>query len=452
MALDRSSRLDYSGLGCQCRLNKGGILFRRTRYQQGSLRLEERKRGAAVWVYRWWENDITGKPIRRKVQLGCLERYPNESAACAAVDALRLTINNQSKRNNLRKTTVNILWEHYCREELLLKEISTQDAYLVYAKNWILPRWGKLLLEEIKTIEVESLATSSTNYRRDQSQDKVRYVGGVLARCSLGILWPQSNFVGNTSWNRRKERAKHWRARQCETSEVSLSAVTRRSQTRSDAAGISRPASRVFGGRLGNPSRGTWGTALAGLRVRKHEFQCATFLLLASGWAPEEHKDGSVGKVIADAPESEAGLVGMEVTKSLQPAGRFRLPFGETEGQQTTRLGFGVEEKDSTGVQEDRYHGSGLAHISAHGGNHAGRDGRTPTNDPGLLAPCEFARNQQVSLGNNNEQAFGTGKAGGRHSARGRAIGKQINSGPLGSPRGNLIGPKWTQIVFGGSA
>src|SRR6266436_5140533 len=111
MALDRSSRLDYSGLGCQCRLNKGGILFRRTRYQQGSLRLEERKRGAAVWVYRWWENDITGKPIRRKVQLGGLERYPNESAACVAADALRLTINNQSKRKNLQKTTVNFLLE-----------------------------------------------------------------------------------------------------------------------------------------------------------------------------------------------------------------------------------------------------------------------------------------------------------------------------------------------------
>src|ERR1035438_10116572 len=58
--------MDYSGLGCQCRLNRGGILFRRTRYQQGSLLLEERKRGSAVWVYRWWENDITGKPIRRK--------------------------------------------------------------------------------------------------------------------------------------------------------------------------------------------------------------------------------------------------------------------------------------------------------------------------------------------------------------------------------------------------
>ena len=124
----------------------------------------------------------------------------------------------------------------------------------------------------------------------------------------------------------------------------------------------------------------------------------------------------------------------------------------ETEGQQTTRLGFGVEEKDSTGVQEDRHHGSGLAHISAHGGNHAGRDGRTPTHDPGLLTSREFACNQQVSSGNDNEQAFGTRKAGGRHSARGRAIGKQINPGPLGFPGGNLIGPKWTQIVFGGSA
>ena len=48
-----------------------------------------------------------------------------------------------------------LLWEHYCREELPLKEISTQDAYLVYARNWILPRWGTLLLEDIKTIEVE---------------------------------------------------------------------------------------------------------------------------------------------------------------------------------------------------------------------------------------------------------------------------------------------------------
>jgi len=79
-------------------------LFRRTRYQQGSLVLEERKRGPAVWVYRWWEKDINGKPVRRKLQIGSAEQYPTESVAQAAADALRLTINNPSNRRNLRQT------------------------------------------------------------------------------------------------------------------------------------------------------------------------------------------------------------------------------------------------------------------------------------------------------------------------------------------------------------
>jgi integrase len=154
-SIDRSTRFGYSALGCQCRLNKGGTLFRRTRYQHGSLVLEERRRGPAVWVYRWWERDINGKPVRRKSQIGSSEQYATESAAQAAADTLRLTINNPSSRRTLRRTTVGTLWEHYCREELPLKEMSTQDAYKQYAKNWILPRWGNVLLEEVKTVEVE---------------------------------------------------------------------------------------------------------------------------------------------------------------------------------------------------------------------------------------------------------------------------------------------------------
>ena len=136
--IDPSARLGYSALGCQCRLNNGGTLFRRTRYQQGSLVLEARKRGSAVWVYRWWERDINGKPVRRKLQIGSSEQYQTESAAQAAADALRLTINNPSNRRNLRQTTVSILWEHYCREELPLKhwrarqcETSTSPPVLV---------------------------------------------------------------------------------------------------------------------------------------------------------------------------------------------------------------------------------------------------------------------------------------------------------------------------------
>jgi len=136
-----------------------------------------------------------------------------------------------------------------------------------------------------------ALATSGRSYGRDQSQDQVHYVGRVLACRSLGVLWPQSNFIGNTGWNGGTERPKYWRARQCEASEVSASPFTGRGQTRSVATGISRPDSRVSGRCLGNPSRRTRGTALARLRLRQHEFQCATFLLLASGWTPERHKN-----------------------------------------------------------------------------------------------------------------------------------------------------------------
>ena len=129
-------------------------MFRRKRYQHGSLKCEARKRGPAVWVYRWWEK-INGKPVRRKLQVGTLKQYPTESAAQAAVDAPRLSINTQSERNSRNRTTLTTLWEHYSSEELPLKEISTQDVYTFIVKNRILPRWGDLLLDEIKTVEVE---------------------------------------------------------------------------------------------------------------------------------------------------------------------------------------------------------------------------------------------------------------------------------------------------------
>jgi integrase len=141
---------------------QGGLLFKRTTYQQGSLKLEERKRGANVWVYRWWDTDANGKRVYRKQQVGDLSQYPNETAAKAAIDTLRLTINNQSQRNSVSQITVQSLWEHYSREELPFKDFSTQDGYLSYAKNWILPRWGRELLLKVKTVDVERWLRDAT--------------------------------------------------------------------------------------------------------------------------------------------------------------------------------------------------------------------------------------------------------------------------------------------------
>ena len=110
--------LRYDRLRRSAPFKQGGPLFRRTTYQQGSLKLEERKRGPHVWVYRWWDTDANGKRVYRKQQVGDLSQYPNETAAKAAIDALRLTINNQSQRNGASQMTVQLLWDHYSREEL----------------------------------------------------------------------------------------------------------------------------------------------------------------------------------------------------------------------------------------------------------------------------------------------------------------------------------------------
>lgn len=130
-------------------------MFKRTTYQEGSLKLEERRRGPNVWVYRSWDTDASGKRIYRKHQVGDLAQYPSESSARTALDALRLTINSYSRRNGASRMTVHSLWEHYKNEELPSKDYSTQDVYIQYATKWILPRWGRLSLQTVKTVDVE---------------------------------------------------------------------------------------------------------------------------------------------------------------------------------------------------------------------------------------------------------------------------------------------------------
>ena len=65
--------------------------MRRTSYQNGSLKLADRKKGK-VWEFRWREVQIDGSNRRKNIVIGTVEEFPNESAAQTAVDAIRLTI------------------------------------------------------------------------------------------------------------------------------------------------------------------------------------------------------------------------------------------------------------------------------------------------------------------------------------------------------------------------
>jgi len=66
-----------------------------------------------------------------------------------------LAVANQNRTSICQRTTIITVWEHYRREELPIKALSAQDSYIMYAKNWIIPRWGKVQLQPAKTVEVE---------------------------------------------------------------------------------------------------------------------------------------------------------------------------------------------------------------------------------------------------------------------------------------------------------
>jgi len=144
--------------------------MRRTSYQKGSLKLADRRKGK-VWEFRWREVQIDGSTRRKNVVIGTLEDLPNESAAQATVDALRLEINRQTPQQLIREISMETLVNHYCQHELPdvfiegkpkpnateeeHKSYATQVTYGGYLRNWILPRWRSYRLTEVKAVDVE---------------------------------------------------------------------------------------------------------------------------------------------------------------------------------------------------------------------------------------------------------------------------------------------------------
>ena len=55
VALGNPEPLEYPCPSQSVRVNERKIMFKRTSFQNGSLKKEKRKRGPDVWIYRWRE-------------------------------------------------------------------------------------------------------------------------------------------------------------------------------------------------------------------------------------------------------------------------------------------------------------------------------------------------------------------------------------------------------------
>ena len=61
-------------------------MFRRARYQRGSLQRVKRKSGPAVWIFRWYEVQAGGRKTYRKRVVGTVEDLKTETDARKALD------------------------------------------------------------------------------------------------------------------------------------------------------------------------------------------------------------------------------------------------------------------------------------------------------------------------------------------------------------------------------
>jgi integrase len=188
---------------------QGGNLFRRTRYQQGSLQRVERKSGSAVWIFRWRETQIDGARKNRNVLIGTVDEFKTESEAQKAVDALRITINEQTPREQLKEISFETLVQHYRQHEMPdifyrksqlpaevaeddnRKSYATQDTYEGYLKKWILPRWKSYRLLDVKAVQVEQWLKSLP--LAPGSRAKVRNIMSALYSHALRWEWATRN-------------------------------------------------------------------------------------------------------------------------------------------------------------------------------------------------------------------------------------------------------------------
>ena len=146
-------------------------MFRRQRYQFGSVERKARKRGPDVWALRYREHLPDGTNCHKSLIVGTVAQHATESQARRAAQTLLLRIN--ADNPSARAVTFGAVIERYLAEELPGRH-STARGYRSWLKNHIVPMWGEYSLDQIKPLAVErwlkglDLAPKSKGHLKNQ--------------------------------------------------------------------------------------------------------------------------------------------------------------------------------------------------------------------------------------------------------------------------------------------
>jgi integrase-like protein len=167
------------------------------RRQYGHLRSVKRKIGPPAWEYLWRETDQSGKRVRRNVVIGTLSEYPTEELAQAAVNGLRMCINEDRNRQLQQAIYISDVIDHYLETELSKQtdwhSHATRIVYRAYLNRWVRPRWGSTNIRDVRTIEVESwlrqLQRQDGEALANSTRAKIRNLMSLLFNHAIRYEW-----------------------------------------------------------------------------------------------------------------------------------------------------------------------------------------------------------------------------------------------------------------------
>ncbi len=184
-------------------------MSRRTRYQQGSVQREKRLSGSDVWIYRWYETGTDGTSKYRKAIVGTVATLANETSALKAAQALRIDANQQAPHAESGPRSVAELIAHYRLKELAgeskgRKAFSTRAAYECYLNRWILPRWGDLRIDQVKSVAVEEWLDSIK--RAKGTRAKIRNIMSAIFHHAMRYEWVDRNPIKLVRQSAKREK------------------------------------------------------------------------------------------------------------------------------------------------------------------------------------------------------------------------------------------------------
>ena len=136
-------------------------------------------------------------------------KLTTEPMALKAAQALRIDANQQTPQLESGPKTIAELVAHYRLKELAddghgRKAFSTRACYACYLDNWILPRWGKHRVDQVKTVAVEDWLDSIQRARGTRA--KIRNLMSALFSHAMRYEWVGRNPIKLVRQSAKRER------------------------------------------------------------------------------------------------------------------------------------------------------------------------------------------------------------------------------------------------------